>query len=188
MGVYRGSRDRFRRFAASSSDAVYGAPMRATCTHLDLIADVGPGASACESCAPIGGTWLNLRQCLICGRTGCCDSSPNRHATAHFERTGHPLMRSLEAGQEWSWCFVCKETLRQDEAGSWQAVDSFFEAGLWFARQQLDDGMSLPFEPGATTEGFPLAVWETTYRSRHRDGTIDREQAAELEDLPGWRW
>jgi hypothetical protein len=56
------------------------------------------------------------------------------------------------------------------------------------AGQQLDDGMSLPFEPGATTEGFPLGVWETTYRSRHRDGTIDREQAAELEELPGWRW
>jgi hypothetical protein len=162
--------------------------MRATCSHLDLVTDVGPGADSCEACAATGGTWLNLRQCLICGRTGCCDSSPNRHATAHFTETGHPLMRSLEVGQEWSWCFVCKETLRRDDVGGWQEVDGFFDAGLWFARKLLDDGASLPFQPGTTTDGFPLAVWETTYRARHRDGTIDRDQAAELEDLPGWRW
>jgi len=167
---------------------MYRAPVDASCTHLDLIADVGPGASACESCAPVGGTWVNLRQCLICGRTGCCDSSPNRHATAHFTETGHPLMRSLEPGHDWSWCFVCKESVRRDDAGQWQIVDSFFDAGMWFARRLLEDGGSLPFEPGASVDGFPLAVWETTYRARHRDGTIDRDQAAELEGLPGWRW
>lgn len=162
--------------------------MHVTCTHLDLIADVGAGADVCETCEAIDGTWLTLRQCLICGRTGCCDSSPNRHASAHFAETGHPLMRSLEVGQDWTWCYVCKETLRRDAAGDWQAVDGFFDAGMWYARQQLDGGASMPFEPGATFDGFPLDVWETTYRSRHRDGTIDREQAAELEALPGWRW
>ena len=162
--------------------------MQPTCIHLDLIADVGPGADQCESCAAIGGTWLNLRQCLICGRTGCCDSSPNRHASAHFAETGHPLIRSLEEGQDWTWCFICKESLRSDDAGVWQRVDAFFDTGLWHARQLLEEGSPLPFEPGVTADGFPLSVWETTYRARHRDGTIDRDQATELEALPGWRW
>ncbi len=167
---------------------MYCASMRATCPHLDRIADVGLGASFCESCAPVGGTWLNLRQCLICGRTGCCDSSPNKHASAHFVETGHPLMRTLEPGQDWSWCFVCKESLRRDGPDGWVVIDQFFEAGAWYARRALDEGGSLPFEPGASLDGFPLAVWETTYRARFRDGTIDPDQAAEVESIPGWRW
>jgi Zn-finger in ubiquitin-hydrolases and other protein len=167
---------------------VYGAPVQASCPHIDQIADVGPGATVCESCASIGGTWLNLRQCRVCGRTGCCDSSPNKHATAHFNETGHPIIRSLEVGHDWSWCYVCRMSLRQDDGGQWQVVDSFFEAGLHYAREFLDDGGSLPFTSGATPDGFPLSVWETTYRGRHRAGTIDVDQAAELEALPGWRW
>jgi hypothetical protein len=174
--------------AAPRRDPVYGAPMDATCTHLDQVADVGPGATHCETCLASGGTWLNLRQCLVCGRTGCCDSSPNKHATAHFHETGHPLMRTLEEGQSWSWCYVCNETIRRDDVGGWQLVDAFFDAGLWFARRQLEDGIPLPFEPGVSIDGFPLGVWETTYRARHREGTIDRDQAARLEELPGWRW
>lgn len=166
----------------------YGARVRPTCTHLDQIADVGPGADVCETCVTMGGTWQHLRQCLTCGRTGCCDSSPNRHASAHFAETGHPLMRTLEAGQDWSWCFVDKETLNQID-GRWQATDGFFDAGLWFARQQLDAGAALPFSPGATAgDGFPLSLWESTYRRRHRAGTLDPDQAAELEALPGWSW
>jgi ubiquitin-hydrolase Zn-finger-containing protein len=163
--------------------------MRATCPHLDQIADVGPGSAGCESCVAIGASWLNLRQCLVCGRTGCCDSSPNRHATAHFRETGHPLMRTLEPGQRWSWCFVCRLSLAADEAGGWHVVDAFFDAGLLFARQAIERGASIPFPPDSTAEdGYPLAVWEATYRGRHRAGTIDPDQAAELEALPGWRW
>jgi hypothetical protein len=107
---------------------------------------------------------------------------------AHFEETGHPLMRTLEVGQDWSWCYVCKESLRRDDAGDWIAVDQFFEAGAWYARRALNEGGSLPFEPGASIDGFPLAVWETTYRARYRDGTIDPDQAAAVESIPGWRW
>ena len=173
--------------APSTASPVYGPRMIATCSHLDQIADVPPGAAVCESCAAVDGTWLNLRQCLVCGRTGCCDSSPERHASAHFHETGHPLMRSLEAGHDWTWCFVCKETLRRDLDGAWVAIDSFFDAGLWFARRALEGGGSLPFEPGTTTDGYPLDVWETTYRARLRDGSIDPEQAAALATLPGWR-
>lgn len=95
-------------------------------------------------------------------------------------------MRSLEERHDWSWCFVCRTALREHEAGGWQVVDSFFEAGLHFARVLLADGGSL--QPGVSIDGFPLSVWETTYRDRHRDGTIDPDQAAALEELPGWGW
>ena len=151
--------------------------------------DTGPGANVCETCVTIGGTWLHLRQCLVCGRTGCCDSSPNKHASGHFRETGHPLMRTLEDGQDWSWCFVDEETLTRDDEGRWQAIDGFFDAGIWFAREVLEGGASLPFPRDATAgEGFPLGVWEATYRARHEAGELDPDQAAELESLPGWRW
>ena len=53
----------------------------------------------------MGAGWVHLRICLSCGHVGCCDSSPNRHATAHFRSSGHPLIRSLEPGEQWSWCY-----------------------------------------------------------------------------------
>ena len=60
----------------------------------------------CEECLAVGDTWVHLRLCLDCGHVGCYDSSPNRHATAHFRDTGHPVMRSFEPGEAWRWCFV----------------------------------------------------------------------------------
>ena len=53
-----------------------------------------------------GGKWLHLRICLTCGHVGCCDDSPNRHATAHYHATSDPIIRSLEPGEDWSWCYV----------------------------------------------------------------------------------
>jgi uncharacterized UBP type Zn finger protein len=76
------------------------------CSHLPQIADVVPSADGCEDCLKIGSSWVHLRLCLICGKVGCCDDSPNRHATKHFHATGHPLMRSFEPGDTWGWCFV----------------------------------------------------------------------------------
>jgi CPA1 family monovalent cation:H+ antiporter len=54
----------------------------------------------------MGGSWVHLRTCLTCGHVGCCDSSPNRHASAHFKSTSHPVMQSAEPGEEWRWCFI----------------------------------------------------------------------------------
>ena len=163
--------------------------MRASCSHLDQIRDVGHGADVCGACVEIGATWVHLRQCMICGRTGCCDSSPNKHASAHFVETAHPLMRSLEPGEDWSWCFVDRETIRSDGQGGWSLVDGFFDAGLWYAQEAIDAGVPLPFEPRLTTpDGFPLGVWATTYGGRHRNGTLDPEQQQAIEELPGWRW
>lgn len=77
-----------------------------TCSHLDLIQDVTPSGKGCEDCLEIGAWWVHLRLCLTCGRVGCCDSSPNRHATKHFQAIGHPIVRSFEPGERWIWCFV----------------------------------------------------------------------------------
>src|SRR6201986_144725 len=80
----------------------------ATCAHLDhvMITELPPAVDGCEDCLLAGGVWLHLRICLECGHVGCCDDSPNRHATAHSHASGHPLIRSLERGEDWSWCYV----------------------------------------------------------------------------------
>jgi len=81
--------------------------MATQCSHLDqvTILDVPADVPGCEDCIPIGGTWLHLRMCQSCGHIGCCDNSPNRHATAHFHASKHPVIRSAERGEEWSWCY-----------------------------------------------------------------------------------
>ncbi len=75
------------------------------CEHIAQVRDVTPSAKGCEDCLRIGGQWMHLRLCLICGHVGCCDSSPNRHATAHWHETQHPIMRSFEKGEDWWWCY-----------------------------------------------------------------------------------
>jgi uncharacterized UBP type Zn finger protein len=78
------------------------------CTHLDQIEllDLPPEVAGCEECLATGSRWVHLRMCQTCGHVGCCDSSPNTHATKHFQATGHPIVRSAEAGEDWSWCYV----------------------------------------------------------------------------------
>ena len=84
------------------------APNKSVCTHRDQIEDVAPTSNGCAECVKRGDQWVQLRMCLKCGNVGCCDSSKNRHATAHFQATGHPLMRTLQAGESWKWCYVDK--------------------------------------------------------------------------------
>jgi hypothetical protein len=80
----------------------------AACTHLDQIriTQLPDAVDGCEECLLTGDPWLHLRICLECGKVGCCDDSPNRHARAHAQLGGHPLIHSLEPGERWSWCFV----------------------------------------------------------------------------------
>jgi len=82
--------------------------MSEECSHLGEIkvTKLPESVDGCEECLKQGGKWLHLRICLVCGHVGCCDSSPNQHATRHFEETGHPLIRSIEPGEGWSWCFA----------------------------------------------------------------------------------
>jgi hypothetical protein len=78
-----------------------------TCTHLDQIQIEPPEAvEGCEDCLRTGGRWVHLRTCLTCGHVGCCDSSPNRHASGHAGESGHPIVRSAEPGETWCWCYV----------------------------------------------------------------------------------
>jgi len=76
------------------------------CTHGSFIHDVSPSSDGCEECLRIGGWWVHLRLCLTCGKVGCCDSSPNRHASKHAGDAGHPIIRSLEPGEDWMWCYI----------------------------------------------------------------------------------
>ena len=77
-----------------------------SCTHRDQIAAVEPNTKGCEECLKLGDPWVQLRMCLKCGHVGCCDSSKNQHATKHFQNTGHPVMRSIQPGEDWKWCYV----------------------------------------------------------------------------------
>jgi uncharacterized UBP type Zn finger protein len=78
-----------------------------TCGHLDQVQDVTPDSTAgCSDCLATGSRWVHLRMCLSCGHVACCDSSPNRHATAHAGGTGHAVIRSMEPGEDWRWCYV----------------------------------------------------------------------------------
>src|ERR1044072_488253 len=86
------------------------------CAHLDQINRDGvPSANGCEECLKIGSPWVHLRLCLTCGHVGCCDSSPNRHATKHYHATGHPIVRSVQPGEDWAWCYADEVFLRWDK-------------------------------------------------------------------------
>src|ERR1700737_3742679 len=76
------------------------------CTHLELIRNPRPKTKGCEECLKMGDTWVHLRLCENCGHVGCCDSSKNKHATKHFRATGHPIVKSLERGGNWMYCYL----------------------------------------------------------------------------------
>lgn len=83
-----------------------------SCEHIDELRPdenglmgQAPNADGCEGCLAKGDTWVHLRRCLDCGYIGCCDSSPNKHATAHNRESGHPVVQSFEPGEDWLWCY-----------------------------------------------------------------------------------
>ena len=80
--------------------------MGEVCGHQNQISDVSRDSEGCEDCLKSGDGWVHLRRCLICGYSGCCDSSKNRHARGHWEQTGHPLIQSVEPGESWRWCYI----------------------------------------------------------------------------------
>jgi uncharacterized UBP type Zn finger protein len=80
--------------------------MTPRCDHFQTELEVDPPLDVCSTCVQMGATWVHLRQCLGCGRTSCCDNSPNKHATAHFRETGHPMIRSAEPDEDWRWCYA----------------------------------------------------------------------------------
>jgi uncharacterized UBP type Zn finger protein len=77
-----------------------------TCEHVLGPVAVTPSDSGCTECLKIGGEWVHLRLCLTCGMVSCCDQSPNRHATKHYQQTQHPAVQSMEQGEDWRWCYA----------------------------------------------------------------------------------
>ena len=86
--------------------------LEGACEHIRHVQHLThPKRLACEDCLKIGGEWVHLRECLACGHVGCCDDSPNRHATAHFRATKHPIISSAEPGETWCWCYIDERML-----------------------------------------------------------------------------
>ncbi|MBA3522431.1 MAG: UBP-type zinc finger domain-containing protein [Gemmatimonadales bacterium] len=81
--------------------------MSQQCAHLAEVRDVTARTpEGCEECLKTGSRWVHLRLCQECGHVGCCDQSPGTHATKHFHQSRHPIMRSFQPGEDWSWCYV----------------------------------------------------------------------------------
>ena len=164
--------------------------MPATCEHVDEVrTDWAPAEDAvCEECEREGRTdWVSLRRCLSCGHVGCCDSSPGTHATAHHRNTQHPMVETLQPGQDWVWCYFDEMTMRPID-GRWVEVDLFFEAGIAYMRDHLAAGG----EPSVAEDfthgkGFPLGRWVAEMRRRDAAGELTDEQRARIGELPGWR-
>ena len=94
--------------------------MSLPCPHFaTAMADLPPAGNDCPSCVEMGSQWVHLRQCLVCGRTGCCDNSPNRHATTHANETGHALIQSAQPGEKWAWCYPDNAFFIPGEDGGW---------------------------------------------------------------------
>ncbi len=86
-----------------------------TCTHItEVRVSAHPeSVSGCEDCLQIGGHWRHLRVCLTCGHVACCDASPNHHARRHWEETHHPIIQSVEPGEQWAWCYSHSAYIRR---------------------------------------------------------------------------
>ena len=81
-------------------------PDSGPCTHSEQIQAVTRGSKGCEECIRAGLTWVYLRVCLSCGKVGCCDSSVGQHAKKHARSNGHPIIQSLEPGENWRYCYI----------------------------------------------------------------------------------
>jgi hypothetical protein len=151
--------------------------MATECVHVEEVRTDWPSTSkpTCDDCADE--SWVSLRRCLTCGHVGCCDSSPGTHANAHHEATGHPMIETLQPGQDWVWCYVDELTVRRED-GEWVEVDLFFEAGVAYMRDHVDAGG----DPNVDEEfiygkGFPLGRW--VHEMRRRDLTDDQRSQVE---------
>ena len=149
----------------------------AACEHIEEVRTDWPAIAApvCEDCED--GSWVSLRRCLTCGHVGCCDSSPGLHATAHHKETGHPMVETLQPGQDWAWCYVDEQSLRPADGG-W--VDLFYEAGLAYMRDHVEAGGDPNVgEDFIYGKGFPLGQWVAEMRRRE----LSDEQRRQVEAL-----
>ncbi len=76
------------------------------CQHISSVVVVEPTSEVCDQCVALGDRWVHLRACLSCGQVGCCDQSKNKHATKHYRASGHPVIQSIEPGEDWVYCYI----------------------------------------------------------------------------------
>jgi uncharacterized UBP type Zn finger protein len=88
------------------------------CEHIGQMRNVKPSGDGCVECQQKGMRWVELRLCQICGHVGCCDSSPGKHATAHYHKTGHPIVRAYRSARDWYWCYVDEDYVEPDRPGA----------------------------------------------------------------------
>ena len=93
------------------------------CTHLDQISEVTPAERGCVGCLATGESWVHLRLCMTCGYVGCCDTSPNQHASNHAAETAHPIVESYEPNEDWFWCYVDEVPFFLDGVPSFSYAD-----------------------------------------------------------------
>ena len=97
------------------------------CQHNGAVRDVIPTARGCQECLEIGSPWVHLRICRTCGHVGCCDQSPHRHATAHYHKTGHPIMEGYDPPEGWGWCYVDEiEVDLRDQTPQWGPIPRYY--------------------------------------------------------------
>ena len=110
------------------------------CTHIAGIRDVTPSALGCEECLKIGGKWLHLRICRSCGHVGCCDDSPNKHATKHFHTTKHPIIEGYDPPEGWGCVMSTKScsTSRTERLHTMVRFRASTDGG--FAQVRKNDG------------------------------------------------
>ena len=162
--------------------------LRSRCPHAEAVQPVPQPGKGCEICLETGDRWVHLRQCLTCGRTLCCNDSPNQHMLKHAKATGHPIMRSVEPGEHWAYCFA-DDAMVRETPGGWETYDSDVEIGVHLFRRRLAHGGSVDVEPDEVTEGgFPIGAWSEYVRSLRASGELDPADAADIEALAGWRW
>jgi diadenylate cyclase len=134
--------------------------MAKKCTHIEKAQAVPPRTDGCQECLLTGDEWLHLRLCISCGHVGCCDDSKNKHATAHFGTTQHPVIESLEPGEGWRWCYV-DEILMPSEA-------DFFDAPFEERRDVMPDfgESTTQGRTPVARQSLPLAGDRSTSQSR----------------------
>lgn len=76
------------------------------CKHIGQAREVSYDKFVCPECVKLGDSWVHLRICMLCGHVGCCDNSKNKHATGHFKSSGHPIIKSIQPGEDWAWCYA----------------------------------------------------------------------------------
>jgi hypothetical protein len=97
------------------------------CEHVpsdyEVLGRPWPKEGCAECVAAARRDWVHLRTCQVCGHVGCCDNSPGKHSTAHFELADHPLVRSYEPGENWWYCYLDNVTFEVDGAPAAPSYD-----------------------------------------------------------------